>query len=83
VPYLETTPETAEAIKYASNALLFTYISFWNGVGARIAERFPNVSMDDLRAGVTSDERAEYKAWASGENKTRPTWFNGSVLPGR
>jgi hypothetical protein len=33
--------------------------------------------------GVTSDERAEYKAWASGENKTRPTWFNGSVLPGR
>lgn len=55
--YLETTPETAEAIKYASNALLFTYVSFWNGVGARIAERFPNVSMDDLRAGVTSDER--------------------------
>jgi UDPglucose 6-dehydrogenase len=57
VPYLETTPETAEAIKYASNALLFTYISFWNGVGARIAEGFSNVSMDDLRAGVTSDER--------------------------
>jgi UDPglucose 6-dehydrogenase len=55
--YLETSPETAEAIKYASNALLFTYISFWNGVGARIGERFPNVSMDDLRAGVISDER--------------------------
>lgn len=55
--YLETTPETAEAIKYVSNALLFTYISFWNGVGARLAERFPDVRMDDLRAGVTSDER--------------------------
>ncbi|HWN71864.1 MAG TPA: UDP binding domain-containing protein, partial [Haliangium sp.] len=57
VLYLETSPETAEAIKYTSNALLFTYISFWNGVGARVAERFPNVRMDDLRAGVTSDER--------------------------
>jgi UDPglucose 6-dehydrogenase len=40
-----------------SNALLFTYISFWNSVGARLAERFSNVRMDDLRSGVTSDER--------------------------
>jgi UDPglucose 6-dehydrogenase len=63
IPYLETTPETAEAIKYASNALLFTYISFWNGVGARIGERFPNVDMDDLRAGVTADERIS--AWGA------------------
>jgi UDPglucose 6-dehydrogenase len=55
--YLETSPETAEAIKYVSNALLFTYISFWNSVGARLAERFSNVRMDDLRSGVTSDER--------------------------
>jgi UDPglucose 6-dehydrogenase len=63
IPYLETTPETAEAIKYASNALLFTYISFWNGVGGRIGERFPNVDMDDLRAGVTGDERIS--AWGA------------------
>jgi UDPglucose 6-dehydrogenase len=63
IPYLETTPETAEAIKYASNALLFTYVSFWNGVGARIGERFPNVDMDDLRAGVTADERIS--AWGA------------------
>jgi UDPglucose 6-dehydrogenase len=55
--YLETSPETAEAIKYVSNALLLTYISFWNSVGARLAERFHDVRMDDLRAGVTSDER--------------------------
>ena len=55
--YLETSPETAEAIKYVSNALLFTYISFWNSVGARLAERFSDVRMDDLRSGVTSDER--------------------------
>lgn len=55
--YLETTPETAEAIKYVSNALLFTYISFWNGVGARLGERFPRIDLDDLRAGVTADAR--------------------------
>lgn len=55
--YLETSPETAEAIKYVSNALLLTYISFWNSVGARLAERFSDVRMDDLRSGVTSDER--------------------------
>jgi UDPglucose 6-dehydrogenase len=57
VLYLETSPETAEAIKYVANALLFTYISFWNGVGARLGERFPNVDMDGLRLGVTSDDR--------------------------
>lgn len=56
-PYIETTPETSEAIKYVSNALLFTYVSFWNGVGARLGERMPGVHLDDLRAGVTSDAR--------------------------
>lgn len=55
--YIETTPETAEAIKYVANALLFTYISFWNGVGARLGERNGRIDMDALRAGVTADER--------------------------
>lgn len=55
--YLETTPETAEAIKYVGNALLFTYISFWNGIGARLAEGSPRVRMDDLRRGVLGDRR--------------------------
>ncbi|MCZ7669881.1 MAG: hypothetical protein M5U34_23225 [Chloroflexi bacterium] len=41
IRYLETTPETAESIKYMGNTLLLTYISFWNGVGARLAETFP------------------------------------------
>jgi len=41
IRYIETTPETAEAIKYVANTLLLTYISFWNGVGARLAETFP------------------------------------------
>ena len=57
IEYLETTPETAEAIKYVANTLLLTYISYWNGVGARLAENFENIRMGDLRRGVTSDSR--------------------------
>ena len=63
IKYIETTPETAEAIKYVANTMLLTYISFWNGVGAKIGENFPNVKIDDLRAGVTSDERIS--TWGS------------------
>jgi len=57
IRYIETTPETSESIKYVANTLLLTYISFWNGVGARIGEAMPNVDMAALRLGVTSDER--------------------------
>jgi UDPglucose 6-dehydrogenase len=57
INYIETTPETAESIKYMANTLLLTYISFWNGVGARLGELFPNVRMEDLKRGVTSDVR--------------------------
>jgi UDPglucose 6-dehydrogenase len=57
IRYIETTPETAEAIKYTANTLLLTYISYWNGVGARLGEAFPNVRMEDLKRGVTSDDR--------------------------
>jgi UDPglucose 6-dehydrogenase len=63
IRYLETTPETAEAIKYMGNTLLLTYISFWNGVGARLAETFPNIRMEDLKIGVTSDSRIS--TWGS------------------
>lgn len=63
IRYIETTPETAEAIKYVSNTLLLTYISFWNGVGARLAETFPNVIMEDLKRGVTADARIS--TWGS------------------
>ncbi len=63
IRYLETTPETAEAIKYVSNTLLLTYISFWNGVGARLAEAIPNIRMEDLKIGVTSDARIS--TWGS------------------
>ncbi len=63
IRYIETTPETAEAIKYMANTLLLTYISFWNGVGARLGETFPNVKMEDLKRGVTSDARIS--TWGS------------------
>lgn len=63
IRYIETTPETAEAIKYMANTLLLTYISFWNGVGARMGELFPNVRMEDLKRGVTADGRIS--TWGS------------------
>ncbi|CAA9373496.1 MAG: UDP-glucose 6-dehydrogenase [uncultured Chloroflexia bacterium] len=45
IRYIETTPETAEGIKYVANTLLLTYISFWNGVGARLGETLPNIRL--------------------------------------
>lgn len=63
IGYLETTPEAAEAIKYVANTLLLTYISFWNGVGARLAETFSNIPMEDLKRGVTADDRIS--TWGS------------------
>jgi UDPglucose 6-dehydrogenase len=63
IKYIESTPETAEAIKYVANTMLLTYISFWNGVGAKIGEKMPNVNIDDLRLGVTSDDRIS--TWGS------------------
>ena len=63
IKYIETTPETAESIKYVANTMLLTYISFWNGVGAKIGERISNVKIDDLRIGVTADERIS--TWGS------------------
>src|SRR5690349_13511430 len=57
IAYIETTPETAESIKYVANTLLLTYVSFWNGVGARLGESFDNIQMEDLKRGVTADNR--------------------------
>ncbi len=63
IRYLETTPETAESIKYVANTLLLSYISFWNGVGARLGESYSNIRMEDLKIGVTADERIS--TWGS------------------
>ena len=63
IKYIETTPETAEAIKYVANTMLLTYISFWNGVGAKLGEKISNMNIDDLRMGVTADDRIS--TWGS------------------
>lgn len=63
IRYIETTPETAEAIKYVANTLLLTYISFWNGVGGRLGESHPNIRMEELKLGVTADARIS--TWGS------------------
>ena len=63
IRYIETTPESAEAIKYMANSLLLTYISFWNGVGGRLAETYANILMEDLKLGVTADARIS--TWGS------------------
>lgn len=63
IKYIETTPETSEAIKYMANSLLLTYISYWNGVGARLAESIENINMEDLKRGVTADSRIS--TWGS------------------
>jgi UDPglucose 6-dehydrogenase len=63
IKYVETTPETAEAIKYVGNTLLLSYISFWNGVGGRLGESMENVRMEDLKIGVTADSRIS--TWGS------------------
>lgn len=63
IKYIQTTPETAEAIKYISNTVLLTYVAFWNGIGARIAEQLPNIRIEDLRRGVTADNRIS--TWGS------------------
>ncbi len=63
IRYIETTPETAEGIKYVANTLLLTYVSFWNGVGARLGETFKNIRMEDLKRGVTADSRIS--TWGS------------------
>ena len=63
IRYLETTPETAESIKYIANTLLLTYISFWNGVGARLGESVANINMEHLKVGVTADSRIS--TWGS------------------
>ncbi len=63
IKYIETTPETAEGIKYVANTMLLTYISFWNGVGAKLGEKIPNLDIDALRVGVTADDRIS--TWGS------------------
>ena len=53
--YLETSPETSELIKHASNAFLAMKISFINAVSA-VAES-ANADIEDVQIGMGSDKR--------------------------
>lgn len=53
---LVTTPRTAEAIKYASNAVLATLISFSNEIG-NLAATLPGVDVRTVMEGVHLDRR--------------------------
>ena len=55
--YIETNPETAEAIKYASNALLYSQLVAWQAIPAKIAEAFSDVDFDIMKKGILADER--------------------------
>src|SRR6267143_395093 len=55
-PMIVTTPETAELVKYASNAFLATKISFINTV-ANIAQQIPGVDVERVAQTIGLDPR--------------------------
>ena len=73
-PVVETTPEMAELIKYASNAFLATKISFIN-LMARICERFPGGCVDEVAKGMGLDPRIGSHFLRAGPG------FGGSCFP--
>jgi UDPglucose 6-dehydrogenase len=61
--YVETNPETAEAIKYASNTLLYSQIVAWQAIPGKIGEAFPQVDFDVMKRGILADSRIA--SWGS------------------
>ncbi len=55
-PVLTTTPETAELIKYASNAFLATKVSYINTI-ANIAQTIPGVDVNHVAEAIGHDAR--------------------------
>ncbi len=55
-PIIATSPETAELIKYASNAFLATKVSFINTI-ANIAQHIPGVDVDQIAEAIGHDPR--------------------------
>jgi len=49
--------ETAEAVKYASNTLLYSQIVAWQAIVGRICEAFHDINFEVLRKGVLADSR--------------------------
>jgi UDPglucose 6-dehydrogenase len=73
VPFLFTTPQSAELIKYASNAFLATKVSFINEM-SQIAE-VTNANIDDVAKGMALDPRIGESFLKSGIG------FGGSCFP--
>jgi len=55
-PTIETTPETAEMIKYASNAFLATKVSYINTI-ANIAQLVPGLDVEQVASAIGLDPR--------------------------
>ncbi len=55
-PVIITTPETAELVKYASNAFLATKVSFINTI-ANIAQHHPGVDINTIAEAIGNDPR--------------------------
>lgn len=89
VPVFRTNPSTAEMIKYASNALLATLISFANEL-SRLAARLPGVDMAEVVRGVQASQYLTVAAQSPGQAVARAPiasfieagcGFGGSCLP--
>jgi len=55
-PVITTTPETAELVKYASNAFLATKVSFINTI-ANISQHIPGVDVNQVAEAIGRDPR--------------------------
>jgi len=73
-PMVETTPENAELIKYASNTFLATKISFINFI-ARICETLPGADVQEIAFGMGLDPRIGGRHLQAGPG------FGGACLP--
>jgi len=73
-PMVETSPENAELIKYASNTFLATKISFINFI-ARICETLPGADVEDIAFGMGLDPRIGSKYLKAGPG------FGGACFP--
>jgi len=74
VPILRMNPASAEMVKYASNALLATKISFINSI-ANICERVPNLDVTQVAKAVGMDHRVNPLFLEAGVG------FGGSCFP--
>lgn len=71
---LVTTPEGAELVKYGSNAMLATRVSFVN-LFARFCEQFPGTDIEDVARGLGMDHRIGSHFLQAGPG------FGGSCFP--